>query len=165
MDKITLQEAKELLLIDKFNLDDEAVLQSQMFSDIGEQSAEANSRLDWAKENLSRVDAEVAKKLRINADTEGSKLSEAKLQELVKLDETHKDAFKEYADAKMMAEKWESMKQSFTQRNYMLKELCGLFYAQYFTKESININPAAADYQNGINRQKLAENRNRNKNA
>ncbi len=163
MDEITLQQAKELLLINKYGLDDECVTQPSIFSDIASQCSRATSISDFAKENLARVDAMISKKLRLDADAKGNKISEAKLQELVLLDDDHKIAFEAYANAKSDADKWYVMKESWVQRSFMLKDLCGLFYSQYFIKESVNINPEAVEKENQDIRKKLAENRNRDK--
>lgn len=157
MSELTLREAKALLLIDKYNLDDECINQSSVFSHVADQCAEAGSMSDCAKQLLAQTDADVAEKIRIKASEENIKLSEAKLQEQILLDERHQKAFSEYAEAKLNADKWYSMKEAFVQRSFMLKDLCGLFYAQYFTKESVNINPSAVEKEIEDNRKLVRE--------
>jgi len=159
MGQITLSEARELLLIDKYSLDTECSTHPSLFSHIADQCAEAGSLSDHAKENLAQVNAKVAEKLRIKANEESAKLTEAKLQESILLDEEHKEAFRNYAAAKLNAEKWTSTKDAFTQKAFMLKDLCGLFYSQYFTKESVNVNPAAVEKETMDVRKKLQEHR------
>lgn len=163
MDDLTLERARELLFINKYELDEECIKQPSIFSHIADKCSNTSSISDCAKESLARVDAEVSKKLRLEADTKGTKISEAKLQELILLDDNHKVAFQNYADAKLNADRWYVLKESWVQRSFMLKDLCGLFYAQYFIKETVNVNPEAVEKENSEVRKKLAEYRNRNK--
>lgn len=165
MDKITLEQAEELLLINKHELDDDCVTQSSIFHSIGDQFLTAKSIRDKSKKNLAEVDAVIAKELRLDADTKGTKLSEAKLLELIILDNRHKEAFAVWAEDNLIMERWENMKDSFTQRSFMLKEVCGLYYTNYYVRESININRAAVEKEAENVIKKLADHRNRNKSA
>lgn len=164
MDEITLNQARELLLIDKHNLDEECITQPSISSSVGDQFITAKSIRDKAKKELAEVDALIAKELRLDADAKGTKLSEAKLQESIILDERHKSAFNIWAEANLTSERWENMKDSFHQRGFMLKDLCSLFYTAYFVKESVNVNKAAVEKETTDIRKKLQENRQRNQN-
>jgi hypothetical protein len=163
MAKITLEEAEELLIINKHELDDECIAQPSILHDVSDQFTTAKSIRDKSKKFLAETDALVAKELRLESDTKGTKLSEAKLQELILLDPRHKEAFGIWAEDNLTAERWENKKDAFIQRSFMLKELCGLYYNSYFIRESVNINHAAVEMKAAENRRILAENRLKNK--
>jgi hypothetical protein len=163
MDKITFEEAEELLLINKHELDDDCVTQPSIFHSVGDQFLTAKSIRDKSKKNLAEVDATIAKELRLDADTKGTKLSEAKLQELIILDNRHKEAFAIWAEDNLISERWELMKESFSQRSFMLKDVCSLFYTNYYIRESIHISREAVEKETDNVKKKLADNRNRNK--
>jgi hypothetical protein len=155
--QITIEQAKELLMIDKHNLDQECMSQSDIFFRIEEQVAMAISLKDHAKENLTQVDANLAKEIRQAAETNSIKLTEAKIQELIVTDEKHSKAMQEAIKAKYESDMWMNMKEAFAQRSSMLKEMCNLYLAGYYVRDSVKAKTDAIEYSQ--NRQLINERR------
>lgn len=154
-----LEDYRELLQINKYNLDEHLTQQADVYYRVSEGYANAVSRRDQAKEDLAREDADIAHQLRREAEREGAKLTEAKLAQAVLLDERHDEAHKKLSKAKNEADHWGILKDSFVQRASMLKELAGLYCAGYYVDEAFKDNTATKEIRSDINKKKVAEKR------
>ena len=67
--------------------------------------------------------AEVDGELRSRAAKDQEKITEALLQQRIRLQSKVKDATKKFLDAKAEADRWAVLKESFQQRSFMMKEL------------------------------------------
>lgn len=135
---MTLEEAKELLIIDKHNLDIAVERQSTLCNQVGEQMVEAESMRDLKKEDLACVDAKIADKLRKIASEEGSKITEAKIAQRTSTDLKHIEAMKEYLNCKKKAAMWKILREDFTGRAFMVSQMCGLYDSEYFSKAHVD---------------------------
>lgn len=133
----TLEEAKELLLIDKHNLDIEVELQSTIADRIGEKMVEMESLRDAAKENVAVVDAQIADEIRREVEDAGNKITEGKLTQQVLIDDKHEKVMKKYLDLKKDTALWKILREDFVGRAFMVSQMCGLYESEYFSRESI----------------------------
>jgi hypothetical protein len=129
----TIKEAQKLLIIDKNNLDNELVGQAEIYATIGLKVAEAVSERDHLKEQVEIIFADIAREFRESAE----KVTEGKVQEHVQLHPKYNAVKKDYLDAKKAAEEWMAIRDAFGQRVSMLKELCGLYSSEYWTRDSV----------------------------
>jgi 3-deoxy-D-manno-octulosonate 8-phosphate phosphatase KdsC-like HAD superfamily phosphatase len=136
MMNLSLEKAREDLIIDKCDLDGEVSEQSITANHIGEKLVEAESRRDEAKENVATVDATVSIVFRKEAEAKNEKITEAKLKELVITSEDHANAMNEYLNLKEEASHWKILREDFISRGYMVSKLCDLYASDYYSKDS-----------------------------
>lgn len=137
-DKITLKEARELLVIDKDQLDEVCLTHANIFDDVADRHAQAVGERDYAKDCLSQVYAEVISELRQEAAEKGNKVTEKGLEAAAHLDKGYLKANEAYLDAKLEADRWSIKKDSFLQRSSMIKRLCDLHQSGYYTSRSVD---------------------------
>ncbi len=154
-DEITLEEAKELLLIDKFSLDTVCEQHPELYNKVAEAHIMTLSIRDAKKDEMERIWAERAQHYRTHAT---EKVTEAKVQELVLIDPLYTKAQEEFGDAKLEADLWGVMRDSFSQRASMIKSLSDLYTSGYFNLVSVqSTKPKQAAYHQ--TRDKIAKSR------
>lgn len=159
MNNLSIEEAKELLLIDKHSLDTECMTQADIFFNVSENAVEAISKRDAAKEFMQQEDARVANSIRVHHEKSGEKLTEAKLQQLITTHPDHIQAYTDYMKAKVESDNWGILKESFLMKASMLKELCSLYLNNYYSNIEIKGNVSTDQVEADGVRRKLAEKR------
>ena len=126
---MTLEEAANKLVIDKFNLDEESAHQDQFFWEVCNEYGNALERKDTAKHILKIREAEAAKYYR---ESTSEKVTEARVSEYVTLApqcvEQQQFVIKYTAEV----EKWDGMIESFKQRGYAIDKLVELHLSGYY---------------------------------
>lgn len=128
-----LNEIKTRLRINKDSLDNELIEQAELLFSISDLYETALTERDFLKEELAQVDARLDHKYRNGKE----KITEAMVKSFVLIDKDHTKAFTAYADARLKAGQLAALKDSFKERGYMLRELCGLFLAGYYEQNSV----------------------------
>ena len=159
MNNILLDEARELLMIDKHSLDIECQTQADIFFNVSENAVLVVSKRDAAKEFMSQEDARVANSIRIHAEKAGEKLTEAKLQQMITTHPDHIQVTSDYMKAKLEADNWNILKESFLMKASMLKELCALYINKYYSDIEIKGDKNTSRIEVESVRQKLSEKR------
>ena len=136
-DLITLEEARELLTIDKNQLDEVCLTHANTFDDVADRHAQAVGDRDYAKDELSQVYAKTLNKLRQAASEKGEKLTDKAAEAAAHLDKAYLKANEEYLEAKLEADRWSIKKDSFLQRSSMIKRLCDLHQSGYYTSRTV----------------------------
>lgn len=126
---------KSLLRIDKRDLDTELEVQAETFFKVSEKCAECISLRDQAKTELEKITAEIDVDIRRNPPDD-KKLSETQILNLVKTDPEYLHYQGKYFDLRLLASKWEALKEAFVQRSYALKDLSNLYTSGYWTDAS-----------------------------
>lgn len=134
---ITLEEARELLIIDKHQLDEVCLTHANVFDDVADRHAQAVGERDYAKGELSKVYAEIIGDLRQDAAEKGNKVTEKGLEAAAHLEKDYIATNETYLDAKLEADRWSIKKDSFLQRSSMIKRLCDLHQSGYYTSRSV----------------------------
>jgi hypothetical protein len=129
-----LDRFREMLRIDKNNLDEEMLRQPFVYQDISEAYVNAAGERDFAKEALARVDAKLAEEFRAKAAKDKERTSETKIGDLVIRAPEHVEAHLEFAAKKRKADILSALQSSFDQRGKMLRELASLYVAGYFDR-------------------------------
>lgn len=151
--ELTLEEAKEMLIIDKHSLDKECEQHPSLYDEIAEMHVTAISIRDNLKEKMDKTWAERAQYYRTHAT---EKVTEGKIQELVAIDNLYTKAQKEYAEAKLEADLWGVRRDAFGQRAGMIRSLSDLYTAGYFNLISVqSTKPKQASYHQ--NREKIVQ--------
>lgn len=153
-----LDDAKEKLIIEKNLLDDELINQPILYQEVAEQYALAISRRDAANENVKRVDADLYKRIREAAAVEGTKVTEAMIQSEILTHPEHIEAYDAYLECKKQADLWATLKDSYSQRSYAIRDLVELYTAGYFADAGLRPKTEnAAEKQYDVRRKVLEE--------
>lgn len=145
MQRLTLEEAKELLLINKNGLDEVCITQAQILDDISDRVVGARSQRDEVKAELEELSASLSLKYRKTAEDAGEKITEGKITAKIQSDDGYKKCSQRLFDLRNESELWENKKQSFLQRASMIKLLCELYLAGYYERGMVSGNRNTAD--------------------
>lgn len=131
-----IDELRRYLKIDKNRLDEELEEQPMLLFKISEAYTEAAAERDAAKEMLTTTDANLDKKGRVELDRAEEKVTEPMVKTYVQTHKDHAAATAVYLKAKHRANQLESLKESFQSRGYMIRDLCTLYAANYYERDS-----------------------------
>lgn len=90
------------------------------------------SRRDAAKKELEEKEASLYISLRHSASVREERVTEAEIKAQMTVDRTHRVLTDQLAEANELLSRWEVLKEAFSQRSYMLKELVSLYLARYY---------------------------------
>jgi hypothetical protein len=133
----SIEELKDRLMIDRSNLDEEVIQQPGLYFLVSEMLVTAISFRDAAKENLDRIDAELADKIREQWTNKKIRWSEVKVGDQVLLAPMHIKAKREHSGAALYVGRLQALQNSFDQKGKMLRELANLFVAGYFDNVAV----------------------------
>ncbi len=140
-----LSDLERQLIIDPTHLDEDIIRQPELYYTVAEQYALAASTRDKAKEQLATTDAGLNASIRHKLIEIGEKVTDSKIDALVLVHEHHNNAFSNFIDAKENTDKWIALRDSVQQRGKMLGELVQLLTIGYFSKDSLQANPAVSE--------------------
>lgn len=157
---------EETLIIDKNDLDTALVEQANVFHRVGVAYADCISGRDFARNQLEKIKAELDRFTREDAVREGQRLTEAQVAHKIVEDETFQTAHSNYLYWKVLAEKWLSLRESYSARQYALRDLVQLYGQSYFERSTlITETNDARDRRGSEMRAKLVEKRKERMNA
>ncbi len=151
-----IEEFRSYLSIDKNLLDAEIEQHPELLFKVAEAHVEAMAERDALKEQLATVDATLDAKVRLELENAGEKVTEAIVKNQVQSHHLHKSAFDEYSAKKKEADVLGALREAFSTRGHMLRDLVQLHIAQYWDNTSITGDPV---YKR--QRQRLADARER----
>jgi hypothetical protein len=129
---------RERLIINENDLNTEVSQQAELFFQVAQISAIKSNYKESAKYDLERSYSEVSLSIRQEClKDKAIKMTEALIDQLVKSDEKYILAQKYYLDTKKEADEWSALKEGFQSKGFLLKELCNLFIAGYYTSTNI----------------------------
>jgi hypothetical protein len=152
----TIEDLREGLVIDPNNLDEMLMGHPMLFWAVSEQYVLAASIRDEAKEAIDVIDAEMNADIRKEIEDDGEKVTEKLVASYVLVNPLHQTAVQKHRDAKTEADLWHALKESFSSRNYMLREMASLLVSNYYSVDSVR---DGADYQH--TKQEMSEQRKR----
>lgn len=123
--------------INKQQLDKVIEQQSDTFMDVSDEVTAAVSRRDLLRDELSRLDAELARAERGRLALAKEKTTESMINDAVMLHPAHIRKSADLAEAKAEADKWLSLKAAYEMRAKMVKELVSLYTSGYWTTQSL----------------------------
>lgn len=127
-----LDRYRDELEIDEAALSDCLVSQPQLYYHVTMGYARAAADVDASKLDLDELRAETDRRIREEAAAEEEKITEALVQQRVKLDDGIRDAERSHASARTRAALWQAMRDAFQQRSFMLRELVALRVAERY---------------------------------
>jgi len=154
------KEFEGYLKIDRDNLDDALLTQADIFYKISNEYALAVSRRDQAYDDIKSTDANLNLELREQFEKAGEKFTEAKLTAAVLAHREHDEATNKHRVEKQRADLLGALKEAFSQKSYMLKELTQLYIAGYFAETSATADAhTASEIQYDKNKKKMKQDR------
>jgi len=141
-----LKAFEEYLIIDKNKLDQEVMQQSSLLHKVGKEFAKATGVAVTRKDQLKRIDAKLAVRHRKKLEKLG-RATDSMITTAVLLDIKHEEAFDIWNKAVVHADKLESLKESFKQRGFMLRDLIGMYLSDYFSKDSFDNSEQIKSYK------------------
>ena len=142
---MTLDEARKYLLVDTSYLTRECTIYADIYDKIGKNYFEAVSIRDAKKQLME----EVWSSLFTNLKEELNKSDKA-TEALVEIHKDYKNSVKNYLEAKLEADYWFSVKESFDKKAHFVKELGEFFIAGILNKMEVKAPTsviAEADYE------------------
>jgi hypothetical protein len=122
--------------IDKHALDDCVMQQPELFHRVAEKLALEISLRDEIKDQLSVVQAEVDETIRLEAAQSSTKMTEGAIKMQITMHPDVVMARSTLAKLNKSVGLLSALKESYSQRSYMLKELVSLYLAQYYGDET-----------------------------
>lgn len=119
------------------SLAESMVEQTQLYGHCGAMFALAKSERDQKKFESELLEAKLNRDIRERLENNGEKVTEDKIKALIKLEPEYQKVYREYLDARFDADSWEELKDSYTQRSYMLKELATLRSSGYLDEMTV----------------------------
>lgn len=126
------------LVIDKHWLDTEVMEQPVLYHEVADQAAVCASYRDKAKKGLAETEAKVGASLRLKHKKAGDKLTEREVAEKVLHSEEYREAYKQFLRYKLLTDRWGALRESFDQRENMLRVLESLISANYYSGDSVS---------------------------
>ena len=155
MRKIDLEEAQRSLRIAKDAIDEAIMEQPTLFYAVSDMLVFTKEEKDTAKLARDRVEAGVSHKLRTSLNREGTKFTESALREQVTLDRDYDNAQCAYLSALSEVTAWEHMKEAYSQRGFMIRELARLWTSNFYGENSV-IGGNTSDIAASSNRSRMS---------
>jgi len=121
---------RDRLSINPDNLNEGLEEQSGLYYDVANAYAEAVAQRDAIKLDLEEKSAEIDQATRKKAEAEEAKITEAGVQQAIRMHKDIQALQRTFLDAKAAADSWGAMKEAFQQRSFMLREIVQLTLAQ-----------------------------------
>lgn len=128
---------KSHLKIDKNNLDEAIQRQPLLYYEVAQKHALAVSQRDEKYDAVKVTDALLSLEIRERFNEEGVKATEALVTAKVLEHTEHSKVVTDHMRAKYIADELLALKESFSQRSYMLRELVELYVSGYYTSDSV----------------------------
>lgn len=136
--KLTLDELRGMLKIDKHKLDDELEVQAHVHFQITEELSYQSHQKQSLKEELEMYDAG----LLIDLRKSNVKKTVSELQAEIAVDSGHRATIRDLFLVNKNHELWEGMLEAWKQRGFALKSLADLAMSNYYNVDSTYERPA-----------------------
>lgn len=157
---LDLTELEKGLRIHKDALDDDLIQQPDFYYRVGKALTLATSRRDAAKQGVADAEAQVELQLHRSRD----KYTVGEIKAQVTVSPSVRQARKMLADLQFEVNALSSLKESFSQRSYALKELVSLFISSYYGDIDARAGRKVSDIKYEDNRRRMNEERKRQRN-
>jgi hypothetical protein len=136
-----LEELEEGLQIDEHALDEALQSQPDLFYRVSKQLAILTSRRDAAKQGVTLAEADAQARIRRERSKNDEKVTDKAVEADVRRDKEVERAQQEFLTLNSMVGQYGALKEAFQQRSYVLKDLCGLYVANYYADNTGSNSP------------------------
>ena len=134
-------ELRERLPIDGSALDEEVSRQPVLMMAAHELYAQAYRQLSEAKQAVDEAEAHAYRATRESLESSGEKVTEARIQQTVRMDVRLQDSRRAVRDAQEHVHRCEGLVRAYQQRGSMLRDLVQLYVTEYYSTDSIKMDP------------------------
>lgn len=138
-----LERFRKDLVIDQDDLDQCLVQQPELYWHVAEAHSKATAERDASKLDLEVAEAEEAQKIRDRAAQMEEKVTEGSIKEQLALSPRLQKLRKLQVEQKAAVDAWLALKESFSQRSFMLRELVPMYLSR-LSSGSARANPRDA---------------------
>ena len=131
-----IAQLKTALFIDKNDLDEELIRQPSLFWNVGNLLTLAVSQRDGCKNQIEEATAELDSQFRRQAQEAEEKITETAIRSKIEASVLMQKLKTNYLALKLEADQLQVLREAFTQRAYVLKDLVSLYVAGYFAQAS-----------------------------
>lgn len=131
MAKATLDDFKKHLQIDRNDLDTCLMMQPELYYGVSERLVHLTSERDSLKLHVEEETAAEDKRIREEAVRYEEKTTESSIQQKIKLVKSIQKLQQDLLDKRREVDEFQAMKEAFSQRSFMLRELVALVIAQH----------------------------------
>lgn len=121
---------KQRLVIDQDALSECLIEQPQLYYEVTNAHVRAVSLRDAAKLELEEIHARLDKAIRADADAAQTKITEARIQQEIHLDPKYQAKRKQLLELSERADRLQALRDAYSQRSFMLRELVALTIAE-----------------------------------
>lgn len=126
------------LRVDPNKIDRELIEHPELYFHVAEGAALANSRATAAKEMLSKCEARLYAEVVSIKEQAKERATEAAIRNEILLHPERQEAFDALQAATLEAAKWAALRESFSSRGYMLRDLCQLTLSGYLSSQTVS---------------------------
>ncbi len=137
MGDFNIDEFRGHLAISKIDLDEDIMQQPSLYHKVGVEWGLACSERDYIKAELTLVKADLYRWHRKKLENKEGKVTEAMVDALIIREDEYQDINDEFIDANHRVQILESLKDSFYQRSFMLRDLAQLAVAHFFERDAV----------------------------
>ena len=127
-----ISELKKGLKIDEHALDESLVRQADLFFRVSREVAILTSRRDAMKQELATTEAQADLDIRKGAAKNEDKFTEGEVKARIRLHKDVKEVQNELLELNSWLAQFTALKEAYSQRSYVLKDLVALFIANYY---------------------------------
>jgi len=129
-----LDELRQRLIINQYDLDGECVSQPALYDEVGQFAVDAKSNSREKKNALEFTRASLSSTIRKSPDAHVSgKVTEASIEVAIVTNEEYRKALNEYENAQRTSDAFIVLQAAVEQRKSMIKDLTSLFVYSYFS--------------------------------
>lgn len=131
--KNSLEDLQRGLRIDQHALEDSCREHAELFYKVANEYTNFVSLRDEAKQDLSETEATADARIRHDIELSGDKVTEKAVESAKLLDAQVKRARERVMDYNRIVGEWNALKEAYSQRGYVLKDMVQLYLARYYS--------------------------------
>lgn len=160
MDDKQIKELEQSLRINDIDLDNEVMHQAELYYHVASAYAQAQSEMARAWDDVKSTDANLDKAIREHYRESGEKTTEARIAADVQVAPERISAYEHYLNKKLQADRLQALKEAFSQRSYMLRDLIQLqLSSMHMDTSATGGRAAASELQYEKNKELISKSR------
>lgn len=155
-----INEFKESLIIDKYNLEEAVQTQATLYFAVSDALAQEISKRDAYKKAMEEVYAMASLEFRQESAKQGVKMTEDQIKQSALLDKAYQTLQNDYLSQRLLCDRLSALKEAFSNRGYMIRDLVSLWIAGYFSDNAVKADEKIVEsVRYDIARQAISEKR------
>lgn len=128
----SLEELERGLAIDQHDMENVCRTHPELFYRVSRELVLAKSRRDQLQQHSKEIEAEVETDLRVAAESREGRVTDKAIEALRRGNPEVQRIRRELLDAELEVSRWEALKEAFTSRGFMIRDMIQLYLANYY---------------------------------